>query len=171
MGRYKFLSSAIGVVLLILGQVLLFKNLVLFDSAFCFAYLMIFLLLPIDTGSMVQLLFAFVIGLVVDVFYNTLGIHAAACVGFVFMKVYWQEVVTPSGSYDTGAKINVRYQGLTVFLMYSYPLVLVHSFLVFFIEAAGFSMFWRTLGIAFYSSLFTMMVIVIIQYLFYRKVR
>ncbi|MCV9388609.1 Rod shape-determining protein MreD [Reichenbachiella ulvae] len=171
MGRFKFLEGLISVIFLILGQVLLFKHMVLFDTAFCFAYLMIFLLIPIDTGTIVQLVLAFVVGLIVDVFYNTLGIHAAACLGFVFLKIYWSEIMTPSGGYDTGAKINVRYQGLRLFLMYTYPLVLLHSLLIFFIEASGFDMFWRTMGIAFYSSLFTMVMILIIQYLFYRKIR
>ncbi|UXP33630.1 Rod shape-determining protein MreD [Reichenbachiella agarivorans] len=171
MGRFKFFEGIISVILLVLGQAVLFKNLVLFDVAFCFAYVMIFLLLSIETAAIVQLIYAFVMGMIIDIFYNTPGMHAAASLVFVFVKLYWAQAMTPSGGYDIGANINLKTQGLRWFVMYSYPLILVHSLVVFFVEAAGFSLFWRTITTAFYSSLFTLATILIIQYLFYKKVK
>ncbi|MBU2915584.1 Rod shape-determining protein MreD [Reichenbachiella agariperforans] len=127
--------------------------------------------MPVDTGAIIQLILAFIVGMIVDVFYNTLGMHAAACLGLVYLKMYWSRVMTPSGGYDAGAKINIRNQGFRWFVMFAYPLILIHSLLIFFIEAAGFSMFWKTLSTAFYTSLFTLAMILIIQYLFYRKIK
>ncbi|MGL1885279.1 MAG: Rod shape-determining protein MreD [Reichenbachiella sp.] len=165
----SLISSILGVILLVLAQVTLFKNMVLFDEAFCFAYVMIFLLIPVDTGSLIQLLIAFVVGLVIDTFYNTMGMHAAASVVFVFIKIYWIPIMTPSGGYDAGSRVNLRNQGLQWFLTLSYPLILIHSIVLLFIEFGGFDMFYFTLLKAFYSSLFTMLMVMIIQYLFYRK--
>ncbi|PIB37235.1 hypothetical protein BFP72_18390 [Reichenbachiella sp. 5M10] len=171
MGRFKIFEGILGVVLLLLGQVVLFQNMVLFDTAFCFAYVMILLLIPIETAAILQLVLAFVVGMVVDMFYNTMGMHAAACVAFVYAKMHWAYVMTPSGGYDVGAKINLRLLGLRWFLMYAYPLILLHSLVVFFVEAAGFTLFWHTLSTAFYSSLFTLAMVLIIQFLFYKKVK
>lgn len=171
MNRFNVFGGFFRAIIIILAQVLLFKNLVLFDSAFCFAYILIFLMLPIDTNPIVQLLVGFVVGIIVDTFYNTLGIHAAASVLLVYMRIYWSKVMTPSGGYDSGPKINVRTQGLGWFLTYTYPLVLVHAVLLLFIEASGFGLFWQTLSKALYTSVFTLIVILIIQYLFYKRMK
>lgn len=171
MNRFNVFGGLFRAILLILAQVILFKNLVLFDSAFCFAYILILLMLPMDTNPIVQLLIGFVVGIIVDSFYNTLGIHAAASVFLVYVRIYWSKVMTPSGGYDSGPKINVRTQGLGWFITYTYPLVLVHALLLLFIEASGFSLFWLTLTKAFYCSIFTTIIILIIQYLFYKKIK
>lgn len=171
MNRFSVFGGLFRAILLILAQVILFKNLVLFDSAFCFGYVLIFLMLPMDTNPIVQLLVGFVVGIIIDSFYNTLGIHAAASVLLVYLRIYWSRLMTPSGGYDSGPKINVRTQGLVWFLTYSYPLVFVHILLLLFIEASGFGLFWHTLTKVFYSSLFTLAVILIIQYLFYKKMK
>ncbi|UXX80212.1 Rod shape-determining protein MreD [Reichenbachiella carrageenanivorans] len=171
MNRFNVFGGLIRAILLILTQVILFKNLVLFDSAFCFAYILVLLMIPMDTNGVVQLLVGFAVGMIVDSFYNTLGIHAAASVLLVYVRIYWSQVMTPSGGYDSGPKINVRTQGLVWFLTYAYPLILIHALLLFFVEAAGFNLFWQTLTKAFYSSIFTLIVVLIIQYLFYKKMK
>ncbi|SMD35303.1 hypothetical protein SAMN04488029_2442 [Reichenbachiella faecimaris] len=171
MNRFNVFGGLFRTLLLILAQVILFKNLVLFDSAFCFGYILIFLMLPMDTNPIVQLLVGFVVGIVIDSFYNTLGIHAAASVLLVYLRIYWSRVMTPSGGYDSGPKINLRTQGLGWFVTYTYPLIFVHILLLLFIEAAGFGLFWQTLTKVFYSSVFTLIIILIIQYLFYKKMK
>lgn len=171
MNRFSAFGGFFRAILIVLAQVVFFKNLVLFDSAFCFAYILIFLMLPMDTNPVVQLFVGFVVGIIVDMFYNTLGIHAAASVLLMYLRTYWSQVMTPSGGYDAGPKINVRTQGLGWFLAYTYPLLFVHALLLFFIEASGFSLFWQTMQKAFYSSIFTLAVILVIQYLFYKKVK
>ena len=157
--------------MLMLVQVIALKDIVLYGYAFCFVYVFLLLLFPIDMNPLAQLVVAFFIGLVIDVFYNTLGMHAAASTLMVFLKIYWIQIMTPSGGYDTGARVNLRSQGLQWFLGYTYPLILVFCLMLFFIESAGFSGFWRTVGRAFYTSLFTMIMILMIQYLFYKKVK
>lgn len=171
MNRFSVFGGLFRSIILILAQVVLFKNLVLFDSAFCFAYVLIFLMLPMDTNPIVQLLVGFVVGIIIDSFYNTLGIHAAASVLLVYIRIYWSRMMTPSGGYDSGPKINVRTQGLGWFLTYTYPLVFVHILFLLFIEASGFGLFWQTLTKVFYSSIFTLTVILIMQYLFYKKMK
>lgn len=171
MDRFGSLGGLIGAIMMFFIQVLALKGIVLYEYAFCFAYIIIFLQLPMDTNPMVQLMTAFLIGLGIDAFYNTLGMHAAASALFVFLKIYWVKVLTPSGGYDAGVKINVRTQGLQWFIAFSYPLILVHSIMLFFTEASDLGLFWMTLVKAFYSSLFTLVMVLILQYLFYKKMK
>lgn len=61
-------------------QILIVRNLVIFDYGFCFLYVACILLLPNEISQTVLLLLAFATGIIVDTFYNTLGMHAAATV-------------------------------------------------------------------------------------------
>ena len=72
--------------LYVLLQLLLVRNLVLFDYGFCFIYVAAVLLLPYEISLTLLLLIAFVTGIVVDTFYNTLGIHAAATVLMAYLR-------------------------------------------------------------------------------------
>ena len=122
-------------------------------------------------NSVLQLLIGFVVGLLVDTFYYTMGIHAAAGVMMIYLRLYWLKVVMhdSEGAGHAAPHIGVYHQGFAWFVRYAFPLVLVYSLLLFFIEAAGFRLFWLTLAKAFYSAVFTLFVLLIIQYLFYKK--
>ncbi|WP_109832949.1 Rod shape-determining protein MreD [Reichenbachiella versicolor] len=168
--RLADILGLFGNLLLFLVQVLILKNVVMYDYAFCFAYVMLILMIPLDTSPIVQLLVGFSIGIIIDVFYNTIGMHAAASVLMVFVKIYWMKVLTPSGGYDIGTRVNMQTQGLQWFIIYAFPLILVHSFSLFIIEASGFNLFGQTLLKGLYSSVFTMIMVLILQYLFYKKI-
>jgi len=119
-------------VVFILLQVLLFKDLILFDRAFCFVYLGFLLLLPIELGPLLIISIGFFTGLSVDVFYDSLGIHAASSVLIMFLRPYWVSLLTPQGGYEIGARPNIMTLGFMWFLVYSLPLILIHNFALFF---------------------------------------
>jgi hypothetical protein len=147
-------------------QVMLLKNLVLFNVAFCFFYVAFILLLPIDTNSLVLMGVGFLLGFMVDVFYDSIGLHASAMVLTAYLRNYWLAAITPQGGYDAGAGPVLAVNGVQWFLVYSVPLVFLHHFVLFFVEAGGFSIFWYTMLKVTTSLLFTMTVIILLQYLF-----
>lgn len=146
-------------------QVLLLKNLVLFNTSFCFLYVAFILLLPVEMNNLVLMLIAFLLGISVDVFYNSLGLHAMALVLVAYLRNYWLVTITPQGGYDIGTPPTLSANGLQWFLVYSLPLVFVHHLILFFVEASGFAMFWFTMLKVISSLLFTMAVMLILQYL------
>jgi len=83
-------------------QVVLMKNLVLFNTAFCFLYIAFILFLPIEINTLVLMLLSFLLGFMVDVFYDSLGIHAASLVLIGFVRNFWLSRITPQGGYDAG---------------------------------------------------------------------
>lgn len=171
MNRLGILGDFIRNLFILLAQVLFFKNLSLFGGAFCFVYITILLQLSMMTNPLLQMVLAFVVGLMVDLFYNTMGMHAAASLFLVFVRIYWINLLTPRGGYDTGAKLNIGSQGLSWFLLYAYPLILIHSIVILFIEAGNFHYFWSTLAKGLYSSWFTLSVVLILQYSSYKSVK
>ncbi len=155
----------------LLVQALLFKNLVLFDRAFCFAYIGFLLLLPIESSVIILLVLGFVMGLGADVFYDSLGIHAASCVFIMFVRNYWLNLLTPQGGYDPGVIPSIALDGWQWFSSYALPLIFLHHLVLFFAEAAGFGLFSFTFVKVLASTLFTFMVLLPIQYFFYNKRR
>lgn len=149
----------------------MFRNLVLFDAGFCFIYAAFLLFLPIDIPVVPLLLLGFVLGLVVDVFYDTVGIHAAASVLLAFLRPYVLLLLIPRDGYDANDSANVHVMGWRWFLTYAFILLFVHHTAVFFLEMGGLRMGWFTLAKALVSTFFTGTVIVITQLLFFSSRR
>jgi hypothetical protein len=167
----SLIISIVSFFLFLIFQVLLFKKLVLFNTAFCFLYIAFILLLPTETNPLALMLVGFGLGLLVDMFYDRQGMHAAATVAVAFLRNYWLGLITPQGGYDGGSVPTLATNGLIWFLSYATPLVLIHHVILFFIEAGGFDLFGLTMGKIFASLLFTMFVFLIHQYLFPQKSR
>jgi len=149
----------------LLVQVMLLKNLVLFNTAFCFFYLAFILLLPVETSPMILMIAGFVMGISIDIFYDSIGVHAGALVLVSYIRNLWLDRVTPQGGYDAGDLPSLAANGLQWFLVYALPMIFVHHFILFYLEAGGFSLFGYTLLKIFMSTFFTLSVILMIQYL------
>lgn len=161
--------SILGMILIFFTQVLLLRNVAFFDVAFCFIYIYFLLTLKLEINTIPALLIGFAYGLALDLFYDSPGIHASACVALMFFRPYWVNLLTPQGGYDTGVLPSVRSMGVSWFISYSLPLVLLHHLVLFFVEASGFNWFWFTLVKVVASTLVSMSILVGIQYLFARK--
>ncbi len=151
-------------------QVLILKNIVLFHSAFCFLYVAFLLLLPVESNPLVMMLIGFLLGFSVDIFYDSIGLHALACVFIMYIRSFYLNLLTPQGGYDSSATPSLDTNGLQWFVVYALPLVFLHHAILFFTEAGGFTMFWFTMLKISASTIFTVTAIVIVQFLFpYRK--
>jgi len=150
--------------LYVIAQVLLFKRLVLFNTSFCFLYVAFILLLPVETNNLLLMVLAFLLGFTIDIFYDSLGIHALALVTVAYLRNYWLNSITPQGGYDANSSPALA-NGVQWFLVYTVPMVFVHLALLFFIEAGGFGMFWFTMLKIMASLLFTVSVMLMLQFL------
>jgi hypothetical protein len=152
-------------------QVFIMKNVVLFHTAFCFIYVAYLLLLPVESNTLLLMGIGFLMGFVIDIFYDSLGMHASASVLIMYLRNYWLNLITPQGGYDSNAVPTLAMNGIQWFSVYALPLIFLHHTVLFFIEAGGFGIFWFTLGKAFASTLLTMLVILIVQFLFAERKR
>ncbi|MFN5430587.1 MAG: Rod shape-determining protein MreD [Cyclobacteriaceae bacterium] len=116
-------------------------------------------------GNLLLMLIAFLLGISVDIFYNSLGLHTMALVLLAYLRNHWLATITPQGGYDIGTPPTLAANGLQWFLVYTLPLVFVHHLVLFFVEASGFTLFWYTMLKAISSLLFTMAVMLLLQYL------
>ena len=150
----------------LLYQVMILQNVVLFHTAFCFLYVVYLLLLPVETNPLTLMGIGFIMGFAIDMFYESIGLHAFACVMIMYCRNFWLSSLTPQGGYDSSAVLSMALNGVQWFVVYTMPLVFLHHGLLFFLEAGGFRMFWFTLWKVITSTLFTTVVILIAQFLF-----
>ncbi len=150
--------------LYLLAQVMLFKQLVLFNTAFCFLYVAFILFLPIETNSLVLMVVSFLLGFTIDIFYDSLGLHALSLVLVAYIRNFWLTTITPQGGYDAGQGPTLAVNGLQWFMVYALPLIFIHHAVLFFAEAGGFGIFWYTMSKVITSMTFTMTVILLLQY-------
>ena len=145
-------------------QLLLVRNLVLFDYAFCFIYIACILLLPNETSFTWLLLIAFATGFVVDIFYNTPGMHAAATVLMAFCRplIVRSQIDVPG--LESRIEFSLRELGAGAFFRYVFILALIHHTALFFIEASSLTLVVPTLIRVGASTLFTTVSIVLIQF-------
>ena len=163
------ISSIISAVVYFFLQVIFIRHWAMFDVAFCFIYVSVLLFLPIAMNPLLLMAVGFGYGLLIDLFYDTLGIHAAACVLLGYSRSFITNLLKPSGGYDATAIPFLNYMGAQWFITYTFLLVSIHHIPLFFIEAWGVNMWFFTFLKTISSVLFTSSVIVLFQYLFYRN--
>jgi cell shape-determining protein MreD len=155
-------------VVLVLLQVLIVKNINMGRYFIFFPYILFILLLPFNTPKPLTLILAFVLGLCVDMFYDTQGMHASACIIMAFVRSFVLELFAPREGYDEQLKPTITYMGTAWFSSYALVLILVHHLVLFYIEAFSFHEFFRTLLRVLGSTVATFSFIYLLQFLFYR---
>jgi hypothetical protein len=153
---------------LVLLQVLIVKNINLGRYFIFFPYVLFILLLPFNTPKPLTLVLAFILGLSIDMFYDTQGMHASACITMAFVRSFVLELFAPREGYDEQLKPTITYMGVGWFSSYAVVLILVHHFVLFYIEAFTFHEFFRTLIRVLGSTVATFGFIYLMQFLFYR---
>lgn len=155
-------------VVLVLLQVLVFNQVQLTGFLNPYIYVLFILLLPVSMPQYQVLLFSFMIGISVDWFSNTLGLHAASSVLMGFMRLPVMNLVSQRES-DQVNYPGLHQTGWRWFLLYASILVVIHHFFLFFTEVFSFAGFFRTLLRSVASSAFTIGILVISQILVFRE--
>lgn len=151
-------------VFLFFAQIFFFKF-GIFGLAFCFPYLYFLLLLPMSINKNFLLFLGFGYGLLIDVFYDSPGLHAAACTLLAYLRPHVINSITPSGGYDEYTPVSVHILGFRWILLYTALLVAAHHFLLFYLEAFSFGGFFTTLLKVLLSTFLTTFLFVLMQYL------
>ena len=154
---------------LVLIQVLILNNIQLSGYINPFLYVLFILLLPFQTPGYLLLGLAFVLGLVIDIFSNTIGLHTSATVFLAFLRPPVLNLISNRDIQEKGRAPRIEGFGLAWFTRYLIFLVPAHHLFLFFMEVFTFSGFVFTLGRAFISSVFSIFLILASQYILFKK--
>ena len=164
----EILKYSLHFILLVLLQGLILNNIQFDGYINPFLYVLFILSLPFDTPNWLVILLGFTLGISVDIFTSTLGMHTSATVFLAFVRQFYLKIIEPRDGYEFGDKPNIFHMGIVWYLSYAGVLVLVHHLFLFFVEAFKFSQFFQTISRTIMSFLFTMMLIFIAQLFNYK---
>lgn len=150
-------------------QLLVFENIKLGGYINPYIYILFILLLPFETPGWILLLLGFFTGLIMDSFYNTLGIHSSATLFMAFIRPYIISNLSTHEQTNATATPTMYQNGVEWFVKYSLLLVLAHHILLFYLEAFSFVNFFATMARVLLSTLVTFILILLSQFLFFKK--
>ncbi|HLP04384.1 MAG TPA: rod shape-determining protein MreD [Paludibacter sp.] len=152
------LQNIFRFILLVLAQVLVLNNIQFLGYINPYLYVLFILSLPVLTPRWFALLLAFGLGLTIDAFSNTMGMHAFASVLVAFIRngviklfLSLEEGNNPTPSFHTF--------GVSAYVKYVILLVFVHHGALFFLEAFSFTHFWFVMAKVLLSSAVTIFLI------------
>ena len=160
---YKLLKYTGLLAGLVLLQLVVLNNIQFSGYVNPFIYIYLLLVIPVDTDNLVLLLIAFVTGFIMDIFGGTPGMHASAMVAAGFLRPFILRAVAVRDGYEKGSVPSVSEFGLRWFLVYSLMMILVHHFVLFYMEVFSFAGFFHTLLRVLLSVIFTFVSVVLLE--------
>ena len=163
------LTNLVRFVSLVFLQVFLLKNFTLYNISTPYLYIMFILLLPFEIPNVLLFALAFIMGITIDAFYDTPGLHAAACVVLALVRVLFISITVQKDGFDNEPEPTLSMMGFRWFFTYALILTLVHHFFLFNLEVFRFSEIPYTLSRFVLSSIFTVFLMLLSGFLFFRR--
>ncbi|MBP93114.1 rod shape-determining protein MreD [Bizionia echini] len=165
--KINVISYSVQFIVLILAQVLVLNHINFLGYINPYLYVIFVLLFPVNNNRLIFLLLSFALGLTIDLFSDSGGIHAAAALTIAFIRpvvlkfcfgsVYEHHTIKFK-NVDFGAKV-----------IYFVILVLIHHFILFALEIFNLKDIILVLQKTLFSSIFTIILCLIATILFSRK--
>ena len=131
--------------MLVLFQVLVINHIRLGGYVHPYIYLVFVMLLPFSTPKWQLLVLGFALGLTVDLFTGTPGLHAGATTLMAFSRPSIIKLISGNQKFENITEPNIGQLGGLWFFRYTLFLVLIHHFALFFLESFSFRLFGQVL--------------------------
>lgn len=155
-------------VVLVLAQVLICNNILLFGIAIPFVFIYFILVLPLNTSLNLLMLLAFLMGFLVDLFSDTMGLNSMACLLLsVLKKPMFYAYISKEDKFLNAVPC-ISTMGWISYLKFILSSSAVFCFLIFGIELFSFASFGRILAMASASTLFTLVLLLATDAVFNR---
>lgn len=167
MQNNELITNILRFVVLVLVQVLLLNNINLAGYINPYLYLLFIILYPLDGNKGLLIFLSFLLGLSIDIFEDSGGVHAAAC-AFV---AYVRPVVLKYSfgiSYEYNS-VKIRKAEPVERLTYISVMVFLHHFVMFTLEIFSFKHIILLLKSTLFSGLFSIVIILCTLVLFKKR--
>ncbi len=155
--------------LLVFLQLFILNNIQFSGFVNPYLYVMFVLLLPFETPGWLILVSSFIMGLTIDIASVTLGYHTMATVFVGYLRIHLLRFIAPHDGYEPGMEPTIESLGFPWFARYTTILVVAHHLVLFWIESFGFDDILPATLRALASSVFTILLIFICQFLVTRS--
>ncbi|RZJ19948.1 MAG: rod shape-determining protein MreD [Acinetobacter sp.] len=168
MNSKTILLSIFRWIVLLFVQIFLLRNLSFYNLSTPFVYVLFILVLPFRIPNLLLFLIAFGTGLTLDAFYDTMGVHASACVALAFVRILFISVSLNRDAIDE-PEPSLGNMGFKWFSIYAVLCIFVHHLVLFFLEAFKLSELAYTLGRSLLSVVFTMFTVLLVEAIFHNR--
>jgi len=134
-----------------------------------FLYILFILMLPYETPKWLVLTASLALGLVLDVFLGTIGMHASACVVIAYSRPWIMKLLASTDEYEFRNKPTVHVMGFRWYISYAFLMAVLHHFWFYLVEDFRFIELHIIVLKALGSAAFTTLLILLTQYLFFSR--
>ncbi|HBL80528.1 hypothetical protein [Aequorivita vladivostokensis] len=167
MSNSDILINIVRFVVLVFLQVLLLNNVNLAGYINPYLYILFIILYPLDGNKGLLIFLSFLLGLSIDIFEDSGGVHAAACAFIAYIRpVVLKYSFGVSYEYNS---VKIRKADPMERLTYIASLVLMHHFVMFSLEIFSFKHILLLLKSTLFAGIFTIIVVVCTMILFNKK--
>lgn len=150
-------------ILLLAAQITIFNNINFLGYINPFPYILFIILYPVNGNKSGLLLASFLLGLTMDLFMNSGGVHAASCLVLAYLRPsLFKFSFGLSYEYQTVRINDVLSPERFSFIFLS---VVLHHVVLFILEIFTFEYFWSIILRTIVSTLFTIIISILIIYL------
>lgn len=146
-------------IILVAIQVLVLNHVYLGGYITPYIYIMFVMLLPFDIKGWALLLWAFALGLTVDMFSDSAGMHAAATLWIAFIRPGLIRMVSVKTDFEPGTEPGINTLGGASLFFYTSIMVAAHHVFLFFVEAFRIDQLPQILSLTLLSGLVSVLII------------
>ncbi|MCF6294900.1 MAG: rod shape-determining protein MreD [Flavobacteriaceae bacterium] len=154
-------------IVLVLVQVLVLNNINFLGYINPYIYILFIILFPIKNNRLLFILLSFLLGLTIDLFLDSGGVNAAACVTIAYIRPVILKFVFGTIYEHQTVKFNNTELGQR--LTYFSIITVIHHLILFSLEVFNTTKILLILKKTLFSSIFTIILCVLITILFSRK--
>ena len=160
MNRYYAKYSGLLIVFVLL-QVLILNEVLFFTYINPYLYLALIISLPLKTSKYFLLIYAFILGFLIDLFLGSLGFHSTATVFIAFIKPAIVKITIPYSILEETDEITLQKIGKKSFIVFALLIILIHNCILFILEHLHLDL--HILGKIIASSLVTLLLLLILE--------
>jgi len=163
----KTTNSIIRFIVLVLAQVIVLNHIDFLGYINPYLYIFFIIIYPVKNNRLIFLFLSFLLGLAIDIFSDSGGVHAAACVSIAYIRPVVLKF--SFGTLYDHQTIKFNNMGFLSLLGYVSLLTLIHHFILFSLEIFNVSKIVLTLQKTLFASIFTILLCILIIFLFNKK--
>lgn len=119
------------------------------------------MLLPFKLPRPLLMVLAFVMGFLVDIFYDSPGVHAATLVFMAYAREFILRILEPEIGFDLDQPFSLKRLGILWYVAYASLFMIIHLFIYFSIEVFSYVYFYEIMMSTISSLIFSVFIIVI----------
>jgi hypothetical protein len=162
-------KNSIRFVLFVMLQALVFNQIEIGFGIHIMVQPLFIMLLPFETGVFTLMILGFALGLIIDVFSNTYGLHASSLLLMAYVRPIIFKFYGPREGYDPLKEPSVFDMGSRWFLFVFGYLILIHHFWYFLVEIFRFDQFLLILQKTIFSVIISYLLCIVLQTFLVKK--